>query len=61
VVAAFLLQQLLGGFNMLDSLESMDKYLVLSPKMLKEDEHLLGLGLSVKVPQMVSSGCLHHR
>jgi hypothetical protein len=41
VVAAFLLQQLVGGFNMLDSLESMDKNLVLSPKMSKEDEHLV--------------------
>ena len=41
VVAAFLLQQLVGGFNMLDSLESTDKYLVLSPKMSKEDEHLV--------------------
>lgn len=41
VVAAFLLQQLLGGFNMLDTLESTDKSLVLSPKMSKEDEHLV--------------------
>jgi hypothetical protein len=50
---------------MLDSLESMDKYLVLSPKMLKEDEHLVLVFwrscLSVKVPQRVSSGCLHDR
>jgi hypothetical protein len=41
VVAAFLLQELLGGFNMLDTLESTDKSLVLSPKIPKEDEHLV--------------------
>lgn len=41
VVAAFLLQKLLGGFDMLETLEATDETLVLSPKMSKEDEHLV--------------------
>jgi len=40
VVAAFLLQQLLGGFDMLETLEKTDERLVLSPKTSK-DEHLV--------------------
>jgi hypothetical protein len=41
VVASFLLQQLLGGDKMLETLEQTDERLVLSPKMLEEDEHLV--------------------
>mmetsp|Transcript_18002 Transcript_18002/g.32567 ORF Transcript_18002/g.32567 Transcript_18002/m.32567 type:complete len:94 (+) Transcript_18002:988-1269(+) len=41
VFDAFILQQLLDGFNMLDSLESTDRSFVLSPKTSKEDEHLV--------------------
>jgi tetrahydromethanopterin S-methyltransferase subunit G len=41
VFAAFILQQLLDGFNMVDSLESTDRSLVLSPQTSKENEHLV--------------------
>ena len=41
VVAAFLLQQLLGGFDMFDTLEATDERMVLSPKMPQDDEHLV--------------------
>lgn len=41
VVAAFLLQKMLGGFDKLATLETVDRNLVLSPKLSKEDEHLI--------------------
>lgn len=40
-VASYLLVQLLGGENMLESLEDIDEALVLHPKMAAEDEHLI--------------------
>jgi hypothetical protein len=39
-IASYLLVQLLGGENMLESLEDIDEALVLHPKMAAEDEHL---------------------
>jgi hypothetical protein len=41
LVAAFVLRQLLGGEDMLGTLEETDETLMLSPKISKEDEHLV--------------------
>jgi hypothetical protein len=51
-VASFLLVQLLGGEDMLETLETLDETLVLRPKLAEEDEHLVfwksfGLGLGL--------------